>query len=126
MKLFLLILFVLASNLVSAQDSVVVSQRESIMFSNKYVFYKNGIFKHYFHTDDLQLWYGKGTYKDKGKTRYLNFGGKDLSFERAGGFSTKHEVNFTRKLKKRNEYFLSKDYYNTTNKRIVIFEPDKT
>ena len=59
----------------SAQDTLVFTQKNSAMFSNKYFLYpKSKTFEHKFLTDDLQIWYGKGTYEIlKGKL-YLNFG----------------------------------------------------
>ncbi|GAA4116431.1 hypothetical protein GCM10022393_17090 [Aquimarina addita] len=44
------------------------------MFSNKYLLYpKSKTFEHFFSTDDLQLWYGKGTFKIKKKNIHLSF-----------------------------------------------------
>jgi hypothetical protein len=105
----------------SAQDSIVVFQKKAALFSNKYVFYTNQTFKHYFITDDGQIRYGVGTYKDFGCTRTLYFGEKDYSFNQ--GMFTIYETNFKRRLHKRGKKFVSKDYYGTSRKLKVSFSP---
>lgn len=74
-KPFLLIVFVLTILKLSAQDTLVFSQENSSLFSNKYFLYpKSKTFEHKFKTDDGQLWYGKGTYEIKKKKLILSFG----------------------------------------------------
>lgn len=90
------------------------------MFSNKYVFYSNGIFKHYFQTDDAQIWYGTGIYKDRRK-RILKFNDPDLNFKREY-FRIHYEANFELVLKRTKKGFKSKDYYNTSKQKTVFFE----
>ncbi|WP_163417369.1 hypothetical protein [Flagellimonas sp. HSM57] len=59
----------------SAQDTLVFSQENSLMFSNKYYLYpKSKTFEHKFKTDDGQIWYGKGAYKIDGGKLFLSFG----------------------------------------------------
>lgn len=103
----------------SAQDSIVVFQEKAAMFSNEYVFYNNYSFKHYFITDDGQIRYGVGTYKDLGCTRTLYFGEKDNNFNPR--LHTIYETNFKRRLHKRGKKFVSKDYYGTSRKLKVSF-----
>ena len=101
-------------------DSLTVFQQEASLFSNSYIFYSNGTFKHFFNTDDGHTWYGTGTYEDKGNKRVLKFGDPDLNFKKEFG-SIHYESNFERTLKISGKKFLSKDYYYTTRKRIVVF-----
>ncbi len=74
-KLLLLLIFMLTIMSLKAQDTLTFSQKNSSMFSNKYFLYpKSKTFEHKYMTDDLQIWYGKGTYEIlKGKI-HLNFG----------------------------------------------------
>lgn len=119
-KYFISFCFILFNCLnLFAQDSIVVFQEKAAMFSNKYVFYNNGTFKHYFITDDGQIRYGVGTYKDLGCTRTLYFGEKDNSFNPE--LYTIFETNFNRKLTKHGEKFVSKDYCGTSKKIRVTF-----
>ncbi len=68
-------IFMLTILKLSAQDTLVFSQENSSMFSNKYFLYpKSKTFEHKFKTDDGQLWYGKGTYEIKRKKLFLSFG----------------------------------------------------
>ncbi|UII77849.1 hypothetical protein LV716_08775 [Flagellimonas sp. HMM57] len=74
-KSFLLFIFVLIISQLSAQDTLVFSQENSLMFSNKYYLYpKSKTFEHKFKTDDGQIWYGKGAYKIDGGKLFLSFG----------------------------------------------------
>mgnify|MGYP006203366907 CR=1 FL=1 len=58
-----------------AQDTLVYSQKNSVMFSNKYLLFpKTNKFEHVFKTDDGQTWFGKGTYTIKKNKIILNFG----------------------------------------------------
>jgi hypothetical protein len=107
-----------------AQDSLVLFQEKASMFSNKYVFFSNGTFRHEYLTDDLQMWYGTGTYLDKGMTRILQFGSAELIDETS--FLIHYEANFQRKLKKFGKKFKSRDYYHTTRKKRVTFSPRNT
>ena len=90
------------------------------MFSNYYVFYVDGTFKHYYFPDVGVAWYGKGTYKDKGKKRVLEFSDPDTTFKRELG-GIHYEANFKRTLKISDKQFISKDYYFTTKNKTVIF-----
>jgi hypothetical protein len=72
---FLLLIIVLTGIQLLAQDTLVFSQKNSAMFSNKYFLYpKSKTFEHKFKTDDGQIWYGKGTYKIKKRKLFLSFG----------------------------------------------------
>ena len=103
-----------------SQDSIVYSQSKSVMFSNKYVFFKNGTFKHYFQTDDGQIWYGIGTFIDKGRKRTLKFEDADLNYKREFGL-VHYESNFKRVLIRCGKQYKSEDYYCTTRKKNVRF-----
>jgi hypothetical protein len=105
-----------------SQDSLLVYQKEATFFSNKYIFYTDGTFKHYFFTDDLQVWFGKGKYTDKGKIRTLKFGDPEMKNE-LNGWIIHYEANFTRKLKISGNMFISLDYYHSTRKKYVSFVP---
>ena len=94
------------------------------MFSNRYVFFEDGTFKHYYFTDDLQEWYGKGKFIDKGNKRTLYFLEADSTYKLGYG-KPHYETNFTRTLKIRGKKFKSKDFYNTTRKKYVVFEERK-
>jgi hypothetical protein len=119
-KHFVSLCFILNNSInLFAQDSIVVFQEKAAMFSNKYVFYNNGTFKHYFMTDDGQIRYGVGTYKDLGCTRTLYFGEKDSLLK--SELTLIYETNFKRKLVKRGNKFKSKDYYSTSRKQRVTF-----
>lgn len=104
-----------------AQDSLVVYQKNASMFTNQYVFFKDATFKHYFFTDDGQVWYGKGNFIDKGNKRILKFGNPDLNYKLEFG-TIHYEANFEREIKKSGARFKSKDYYNTSRKNNVLFE----
>ena len=121
MKAIVIIILNFVLNFCSAQDSMVVTQQRAKMYSNKYVFFKDGRFKHYYRTDDLQEWYGEGTYADKGRKRILKFGDANLNYKIPFGL-LHYEANFMRILLKTNNGFKSKDYYNTTRKRNVFFK----
>lgn len=97
-----------------------VFQTKSSLFTNKYVFYSYGTFKHFYRTDDGQLWYGQGTYTDKGKKRVLRFG--DADFMVNDKYLVVHyEAGFERTLKRSGNRYLSKDYYHTTKDKTVVF-----
>jgi len=108
-----------------AQDSIVYHQSKLNMFSNKYVFFSNGTFKHYYQTDDGQLWYGFGEFEDKGRIRILKFKDPDLTMK-IDYMRIHYEANFNRKLVKRANKFKSKDFYNTTRNKSVFFEEATT
>ncbi len=83
-KTFMLVIFVLTILKLSAQDTLVFSQENSSLFSNKYFLYpKSKTFEHKFKTDDGQIWYGKGTYEINKKKLILSFGDseKDIKNE---------------------------------------------
>ena len=103
----------------TAQDSVVVYQEKANLFSNNYVFFPNKTFKHYFVTDDLQVWYGTGTYTDNRKIRTLRFGTPDSTYKTI--LQVHYESNFERELKISGEKFISKDFYHTSKRKQVIF-----
>ncbi len=70
MRSILLFIFVSIINASFAQDTMRFRQKDASLFSNHYFFYPKGTFKHYFKTDDLQTWYGKGKFR-KGFSRYI-------------------------------------------------------
>lgn len=115
-----ILLIISNSNRAIGQDSTVVFQEKTSLFSNQYIFFSNGTFKHFFYTDDGQVWYGAGTYKDQSRNRVLQFADADTTFE-SGSLLIRHESNFNRILKKRGKKFRSDDFYHTTRKRKVIF-----
>jgi hypothetical protein len=121
MKIGLTILLFAAINLSALpKDSVRVYQRYEAMFSNHYIFYENGDFKHFFVTDDGQVWYGKGIYKDFMFRRTLIFKQADSSYRTT--MKIHYEVNFERKLRIKGKKFKSRDYYGTSRKRFVWFD----
>lgn len=103
----------------AAQDSTIVYQENARMFSNKYIFYSNGKFRHFFLTDDGQVWYGVGTYKDQNENRILRFSDADTSYKFA--FRIRYESNFLRTLKIQGKSFRSEDFYGTTGGNEVVF-----
>ena len=115
------ILGLIISAQIDAQDSTVVHQKYAAMFSNRYIFYSNNSFKHYFETDDLQTWYGIGNYKDAAGYRILKFGEADSSVKQEFGV-VHYESNFKRKLKISGKKIKSKDYYHTVRRGHVVFE----
>jgi hypothetical protein len=121
MKVLFLLLFYIVCTSLSAQDSVKVYQKNAALFSNYYVFYPDETFKHYFVTDDGGIWYGVGTYSDKCKRRILRFENPDFK-NPPQPFGILYESNFVRTLRISGKRFLSKDYYGTTRKKIVVFE----
>jgi len=126
MKNILTLLFIcISAHFTAAQDSLVVSQKNAAMFSNTYIFYSNGTFKHFFFTDDFQVWYGRGEYQDRGKTRILRFDKADENYKPAF-ISVHYEANFVRKLRIKKGGFKSRDYYGTTRRKNVFFEIIKT
>ncbi len=92
----------------SAQDTLVFSQKESSMFSNKYyLFPKSKTFEHKFKTDDAQIWYGKGTYEiEKGKL-YLSFGDSEKN------------------IKKLNQITKIYDYQNNSDSLTIVIYDEK-
>ncbi|MES2286099.1 MAG: hypothetical protein V4547_10455 [Bacteroidota bacterium] len=123
-KLLLSVTSILIIQNTYSQDSIVFTQSNSIMFSNKYVFFKNGSFKHYYQTDDGQFWYGAGKYADKGNKRVLKFEDADLSYKKDFGL-VHYESNFQRILFKRGKEYKSIDYYYTSRKKHVRFKEIK-
>lgn len=77
------VLFLLIGFQLFAQDTLIFSQKDASLFSNKYYLYPNTkTFEHKFKTDDGQIWYGKGTYEiAKGKV-YLSFGDSDKEIKK--------------------------------------------
>lgn len=124
-KLLLTLISMLTLQNTYSQDSIVYTQKNSVMFSNRYVFFKDGTFKHYFHTDDGRVWYGVGKFTDKGRKRILKFEDADLSYTKDIEL-THFESNFQRILLKRGKEFKSVDYYYTSRKKYVRFKRVKT
>ncbi|KGO85545.1 hypothetical protein Q765_15130 [Flavobacterium rivuli WB 3.3-2 = DSM 21788] len=59
----------------NAQDTLIYSQKDASMFSNYYYLYpKTKTFEHKFSTDDMQIWYGYGTFTIKGNKIAFVFG----------------------------------------------------
>lgn len=109
----------------SAQDSLTVKQYKSVMFFNEYVFYSPiYTFTHTYQTDDGQIWYGTGTYEDKGRKRILSFTDPEVNFKPAY-LDVHYEANFERVLIRCKKGFKSEDFYNTSNKKKVLFVPYK-
>uniref|UniRef100_UPI00404994DC hypothetical protein n=1 Tax=Flavobacterium sp. TaxID=239 RepID=UPI00404994DC len=123
-KILSIIVSILAFQRLYSQDSIVFYQNNSKMFSNRYVFFKNGTFKHYYQTDDGQYWFGVGTYKDKGRKRILKFEDADLNYKKDFGL-IHYEANFQRILLKRRKEYKSIDYYYTSRKKYVRFKERK-
>lgn len=72
--LFFIISLFFISKSILAQNTIVFSQENSVLFSNKYILYPNlKTFEHKYSTDDGQLWYGKGTYNINGNKITFNF-----------------------------------------------------
>ncbi|UII24259.1 hypothetical protein [Fulvivirga ligni] len=119
---FILLTCCLSSSIVCAQDSTVYYQENAISFNNEYIFYSDNTFKHYYYTDDGQVWYGKGAYFDRRKSRILKFEEPDSTFS-PEQVKVHYESGFKRKLKWKSTILLSEDYYNTTNKgQITLVE----
>jgi len=73
-KQFLILTLILISMQLLAQDTLVFSQKNSSMFSNKYYLIpESKVFEHKYNTDDGQLWYGKGAYEIKRNKLFLSF-----------------------------------------------------
>jgi hypothetical protein len=96
MKQIVIIILILISSVCNAQDSTSYQQKDANMYSNKYVFFSNGTFKHFYITDDGQVWYGYGKYFDKGKYRTLYFKDADTSMNEYAGLMIHYETNFQR------------------------------
>jgi hypothetical protein len=124
-KIILVLISTLAIQNIYAQDSIVFTQSNSVMFSNRYVFFNDGTFKHYFHTDDGRVWYGVGKFTDKGRKRTLKFEDADLTFNKNIEL-TRFESNFQRIILKRGKAYKSIDYYYTSKKKYVRFKRANT
>ncbi|AFM04727.1 hypothetical protein Fleli_2355 [Bernardetia litoralis DSM 6794] len=61
------------------QDTVIYSQENASMFSNNYTFIKkdkadnSGVFQQYSGTDDMQHWFGSGTFTETKRKIFLTF-----------------------------------------------------
>lgn len=87
-KIVLFLLFIFTTIDLSAQDTLVYSQKNSVMFSNKYFLYpKLKTFEHKFRTDDGQLWYGKGKYEIKKGKLFLYFGDSEKEIKKMNRIS---------------------------------------
>lgn len=106
----------LISFISKAQDSTVYIQIDASMFNNYYVFYSNGTFKHFYTSDDGQVWYGKGKYFDNGKYRTLHFKEADTTMNEYEGLKVHHETNFQRVLIKKGYGFKSYEKNSNTGK----------
>ncbi len=127
MKHLTTILFVVAAQFGFGQDSTMYCQENASMFSNCYVFYSDGTFKHYLVTDDFYGHYGKGKYEDKGQRRFLYYGKLDSSYDNYDDKLYTKEVNSLQVLKKKNKKYVSKNYYEfLTNDRKVSFNKEET
>ena len=112
-RILLLLNLVLICFLTKAQDSTIYSQQDAAMFSNKYVFYSDGTFKHFYTTDDGQVWYGKGNYFDKGKYRTLYFHHADTTMNSYESWMIHYETNFQRVLVRK--FYGFKSFENNSN-----------
>ena len=73
-KQFLSLTLILISMQLFAQDTLVFSQENSSMFSNRYFLNtESKTFEHKYKTDDGQLWYGEGKYEIKRNRLCLHF-----------------------------------------------------
>ena len=102
-----------------AQDSTIYNQKDASMFSNKYVFYSNGTFKHFYLTDDGHVWYGQGNYLDEHKYRTLYFRDADTTMKSYEGWLIHYETNFQRVLVKKTYGFKSFERNSNTGKPSV-------
>ncbi len=125
MKLTLtsILFFLFFSTAIYAQDSIVVYQKDAVMFSNRYVFFEDGTFKHFLFTDDMQEWYGRGKFIDEINKRTLYFLDADSTYTRDYG-KLYYETNFIKTLIIRGKRFKSNDAYGT-NKKYIVFEERK-
>ncbi|KQC30852.1 hypothetical protein AAY42_13860 [Flagellimonas eckloniae] len=117
MKRSLLIISLsLISFTTKAQDSNTYIQNDAAMFSNRYIFNSDGTFKHFFITDDGQVWYGRGNYFNKGKYRTLYFKDADTTMNEYNGWRIHYETNFQRVLVKKGYGFKSFEKNSNTGK----------
>ena len=122
----LLFCFIIYSPIKAQKDSVVYHQQYESLFSNKYIFYSDNTFTHQFADDSFGYTIGKGTYKDKGKTRYLYFTVIDTTGYTKNKFERyKFEQNEIRKLKRGKDSFTCKDFHYTVKSKKVVFIKDK-
>ncbi|SHK38201.1 hypothetical protein SAMN04488007_2908 [Maribacter aquivivus] len=81
-KQFLFSIFVFISMQLFAQDTLVFSQENSSMFSNRYFLNpESKTFEHKYNTDDGQLWYGEGNYEIKRNRLFLRFGDSEKAIK---------------------------------------------
>ncbi len=114
--LFLVFPFLFLSSKAIAQDSLVYSQKDAQLFSNSYTFFPDGTFKHFYLTDDGQVWYGKGNYFDDGKYRTLYFREADTTMKRYEGWKVYYETNFQRVLVRKKKGYKSYERNGNTGK----------
>lgn len=129
MKQIAIIILMLICSICKAQDSTSYYQKDAVLFSNKYTFFSDGTFKHFFMTDDLQVWYGSGKYVDKGKYRTLYFKDADTTMYEYKEWILNYETNFQRVLVKKQFGFKSfEKNLNTGKPRVKLKEivPNKT
>ncbi|MCK6648576.1 MAG: hypothetical protein L6Q66_02865 [Bacteroidia bacterium] len=125
--LSIFLLLQLSMSVYAQKDSVVYHQQYESLFSNVYVFYSDHTFYHEFSDDSFGHTIGKGTYKDKGKTRYLYFTNIDTSaYKKNKHERFKFEQNEVRKLKWSKDSFTCKDYHGTVKSKVVVFIREKT
>lgn len=124
--IFLLLQLVLCKRVFAQKDSSVYHQEYAFMFSNVYVFYSDNTFTHEFSDDSFGYTIGKGTYKDKGKTRILYFSIFDTtSYAKQKPLRFKFEQSGTRKLKFKKNAFTCKDYHGTVKSKEAVFIKEK-
>lgn len=115
-KILLILTLSLICTLSKAQDSTIYSQKDAILFSNKYIFYSDGTFKHFHATDDGQVWYGHGEYFDKDQYRTLYFRGADTTMNKYEGLIVHYETHFQRVLVKKTYGYKSFERNSNTGK----------
>lgn len=120
--IFFLLLIAFSEESFAQKDSSVYHQEYALMFSNVYVFYSDNTFVHEFSDDSFGHTIGKGTYKDKGKTRILYFSSFDTTaYAKQKPLRFKFEQSGTRKLKFKKNAFTCKDYHGTVKSPTVKF-----
>lgn len=125
-KTTLVLLFSLMYIFSNAQDSTVYVQKDAAMFSNTYIFFSDGTFKHYYTTDDVQLWYGEGDYSDNGKHRTLYFRDADATLNDYEGWTIHYETHFQRVFVKKQFGFKSVERRSDARKRRLKLQLKRT
>lgn len=124
--IFLLLQLTFSKGGFAQKDSTVYHQQYESLFSNVYVFYSDNTFTHEFSDDSFGYTIGKGTYKDKGKTRILYFSSFDTTaYAKQKPLRYKFEQSGIRKLKLKKEAFTCKDYHGTVKSKEAVFIKEK-